>query len=154
MTAKVGDRWGRPNNTSNIYTVKRGLFRKVNFLENLENLEILEIVLVDVSDIFYFFCSGRGKGESEVPGGVGDRFFIENPRRGGGGGSGWEGPRGREGVCTGELGGDFWGGGVKYFFSGPKCPPRCREPPDCGKQRKVQPFSRDSRDPPVKRPLS
>ena len=33
-----------------------------------------------------------------------------------------EGLRGREGVC-GELG--IWGGGgAKYFFSGPKCPPR------------------------------
>ena len=47
----------------------------------------------------------------------GSFFLIENPRRGGGGG-----PRGREGVC-GELG-NFFGGGAKYFFSGPKRPPR------------------------------
>ena len=64
--------------------------------------------LVDVSDIFYFFCSGEGKGgESEVPGeGGGDDFFIENPRGGGvlpgGGGRG-----GREAgrVSAGNLGG-------------------------------------------------
>ena len=49
----------------------------------------------------FFFCSGRGKGESEARRGGGDPFFIENPRRGGGGFQ--EGPRGREGVC-GELG--------------------------------------------------
>ena len=52
--------------------------------------------LVDVSDILDFFCSGRGKGESEVPGGRGNRFFIENSRTGGGS-PGREGPRGREG---------------------------------------------------------
>ena len=66
---------------------------------------------MDVSDIFYFFCSGRGKGESEAPGGVGDRFFffIENfhPRRGGGvlqGGA--KGPGG----CLLRIG-EFSGGG-------------------------------------------
>ena len=37
--------------------------------------------LVDVSD--FFSCSGRGKGESEAPGGEGGRLFIENPRKGG-----------------------------------------------------------------------
>ena len=52
-----------------------------------------------------------------------ERFFIENPRRGGGlfsrtGGA--EGP----GECLRQIG-EFWGGGgAKYFFSGPKCPPR------------------------------
>ena len=45
---------------------------------------------MDVSDIFYFFCSGRGKGESEAPGGEGGRFFLENPRT--------VGSRGREGA--------------------------------------------------------
>ena len=71
-------------------------------------------VLVDVSDIFYFFCSGDRKGESKAPGGGGGgRFLIENPRGGGGltaGGGG--GARGREGVC-GKLG---RGGGAKFFF--------------------------------------
>ena len=61
-------------------------------------------------------------GESEVPGGGGVRFLIENPR--GEGCQEGEGPRGREGVC-GELG-EFLGGGggPKYFLSGPKLPPR------------------------------
>ena len=35
--------------------------------------------LVDVSDIFYFFLLGEGKGESEVGGG--GSVFIENSRR-------------------------------------------------------------------------
>ena len=57
---------------------------------------------------FLFFCSGRGKGESEGPGGLGDRFFFfDNPRKGEGL---REGPRGREGVC-GELREFFEGGG-------------------------------------------
>ena len=78
------------------------------------------ISLVDVSDIFYFFCSGERKGEPEATGRVGgDRLFIENARREGGlrgeRGRGCEG--GREGVCR-EFGGI--GGGAKYFFSGPK----------------------------------
>ena len=73
--------------------------------------------LVDVSDIFYFFCLGRGEGESKAPGGGwGRSIFIENPRRG----VSKRGPRGREGVC-GEL--EIWGGGPKYFFPRPKCPP-------------------------------
>ena len=55
---------------------------------------------MDVSDIFnFFFCSGRGKGESELGGGLGDRFVIEIPGRGGGGFPGkGAGPRGREDV--------------------------------------------------------
>ena len=76
---------------------------------------------MDVSDIFYFFCSGRGKGQSEAPGGGGGggRFLLKIPGRGGG----FQRGRGREGVCgeLGNLGGG--GGGAKYFFSGPKSPP-------------------------------
>ena len=67
--------------------------------------------LVDVPDIFYFFCSGRGKGESEAPGGWGGEigFLLKIP---GGGGAfrGWEGPR-LVVVC-----GEFGGGGVNFFF--------------------------------------
>ena len=34
------------------------------------------LFLVDVSDIFYFSCSGEGKGESEAPEGwVGEIFY-------------------------------------------------------------------------------
>ena len=72
-----------------------------------------------VSDIFYFsFVWGRGKG-----GGVGvqrgEGYLLFGTERGGrvfeegrrgGGHRGWEGVVGR-------------GGGAKYFFSGPKCPP-------------------------------
>ena len=74
---------------------------------------------MDVSDIFYFFLLGEGEGGVRGARQGGDRFCIENPRRGQFRG---EGPRGREGVC-GELGNFLGGGGAKYFFSGPKCPP-------------------------------
>ena len=57
-----------------------------------------------------------------MPGGEGGGggFLLKIPRgvsRAGGGGGGVS--SGREGVC-----GDFGGGGAKYFFSGPKFPPR------------------------------
>ena len=85
--------------------------------------------LVDVSDIFYFFCSGEGKGvrgARKPVGGVSFFFFSENPRRGGssqqkGGGGG----RGAWRVSAWNLGAEG-GGGAKYFFSGPKRPPRAR----------------------------
>ena len=67
----------------------------------------------------FFFCSGEGKGESEAPGGGGGNFLWKKFQERGGGlpcGSG-RGGRGREGVCWER-------GGGKYFFSGPKCPPR------------------------------
>ena len=62
---------------------------------------------VDVSDIFYFFCSGEGKGGVRVEGGR-VSFFWKcreglSDRRGGGRG-------GREGVCR-----EFWGRGAKFF---------------------------------------
>ena len=60
-------------------------------------------VLVDVSDVFIFFCSGERNREPEAP----DDFLIENSRRGGsragGGGGAGEGLGGR-------LRG-IWGGG-------------------------------------------
>ena len=59
----------------------------------------------------FFFCWGRGKGESEALGGGGD--VIENPRVGGL--QEGEEPRGQEGVC-GELGNFFWGGGLNISF--------------------------------------
>ena len=64
---------------------------------------------------FFFFRLGRGKGESEAPGGEGDRFSIENPRREGS--LGREGPRCREGVCS-ELGDFGGGGGLNIFWGG------------------------------------
>ena len=74
-----------------------------------------DLPLVDVSDIFYFFCSGGGEGGVRGAGGGGGRgadFFIENPRKGGGGSPErvGAGARGREGVC-GELGNLGGGGG-------------------------------------------
>ena len=69
---------------------------------------------------FIFFLLGGGKERVRGAGrGEGGNFLWKI--RGGGGSSLWVGAggeRGREGVCW-ELG----GGGAKYFFSGPKCPP-------------------------------
>ena len=63
---------------------------------------------MDVSDIFYCFRSGRGKGESEAPGGGGVDFLLK------GGGSperdGAEGPGG----CLRRIG--ELGGGLNIFF--------------------------------------
>ena len=87
-----------------------------NFFRN----EVLKLDIFQAGRFGYFlffFLLGEGEGESEAPGGVGDRLFIENPRRrgGGGGAAGAEGPGG----CLRRI-----GGGAKYFFSGPKRPPR------------------------------
>ena len=68
---------------------------------------------------FLFFLLGEGEGGIRGAGG-GDRFLLKVPGRGGILQEG-EGPRRREGVC-GKLGN--WGGGAKFFFSGPKRPPR------------------------------
>ena len=80
---------------------------------------------MDVSDIFYFFLLGGGEGGVRGAGRGRGTIFIENPRRGGGFPGGW-GPRG-EGPRGEGPGGCLWGiggGGAKYFFSGPKFPPR------------------------------
>ena len=76
--------------------------------------------LVDVSDIFYFFCSGEEKGESKASGRRRRSVFLLNIRGGGGcrlpgpGGGGWssrrrglegEGPGGcLRGICGGGGG--------------------------------------------------
>ena len=66
------------------------------------------LILVDVSDISIFFCSGRGRGSPRRQEGRGDRFFIENPRRGGvPGGGGAKGPGG----CLRRIGEILGGGG-------------------------------------------
>ena len=52
----------------------------------------------ELSDIFYFFCSGEGKGESEAPAGGGDFYWKSH---------GW----GRVGERPG-------GGGLDIFFRG------------------------------------
>ena len=69
--------------------------------------------LVDVSDIFYFFCSGRGGVRSAGRGGGGIGFVLKIPGKGGGSRRGAEGPGG----CLWRTG-EFGGVGAKFFFSG------------------------------------
>ena len=66
---------------------------------------------MDVSDIFYFFLLGEGRGSPRCQTGGLAGFFTENPRRGGG-----------LGVCLWRIR-EFGGVGAKYFFSVPKRPP-------------------------------
>ena len=68
---------------------------------------------MDALDIFYFFCSGEGKGKSGATGrGGGSVFLIENPRRGVSQRGGARGP----GVSAGNL------GGVNIFFGAEMTP--------------------------------
>ena len=68
----------------------------------------------------FFFLLGEGEGGVRgARKGVGDRFFIENPRRGGGV------PRGAGRVSAANQG--IWGGGgVNISFGEPKRPPSFR----------------------------
>ena len=80
------------------------------------------LILVDVSDIFYFFCARGGvRGSPRRRGeGGGSVFLLKIP--GGGGGSSGRGRWGWEGVRI-EFG-NFGGRGLNiFFFGGPKCPP-------------------------------
>ena len=75
---------------------------------------------MDVSDIFYFFfLLGEGNGRVRGARRGGGSFLLKMPRRGGGGRD-----RGAGTVFAANWG--IWegGGGAKYFFSGPKRPPR------------------------------
>ena len=63
------------------------------------------LLLVDVSDIFYFFGSGEGKGESEAPGGRQQVGFLFMKLPGGGGGCSQDVGRGAGRVSGGNLGG-------------------------------------------------
>ena len=71
--------------------------------------------MVDVSDIFLLGGGERGVRATGRRVGVG--FLLKIPGGGGEGG----GRGGWEGVCR-----EFGGGGVKFFFSGPKRTPRKR----------------------------
>ena len=44
---------------------------------------MLKSFSVDVSDVFNFFCSGEGKGESEAPERGGNDFLLKVPKGGG-----------------------------------------------------------------------
>ena len=68
----------------------------------------------------FFSAPERGRGNPERQGGRGGSAFSSKSQEGGGVSPrrGWEGARR---VSAGNLG--EWGG-AKYFFSGPKCPPR------------------------------
>ena len=76
---------------------------------------------MDVSDIFYFFLfwgGGKGEASEEAARGAG----LNKKQREGGWGGGF--PRRRRGRGKGAGGMSVRrGGGAKYFFSGPKCPP-------------------------------
>ena len=78
--------------------------------------------LVGVSDIFYFFCSGEGKGVRGARKGCGGPVSTEKPRRGGvhPGERERAGGRGAMRVSAGN----FFGGELNIFISGPKFPPR------------------------------
>ena len=75
------------------------------------------IYLVDVSDLFYFFCSGVGKGKSEAPGRGGGSFilFLLKSQEGAGGGDrGGGGGTQKPGGCLRGIG----GGGAARFSEG------------------------------------
>ena len=73
--------------------------------------------LADVSDIFYVFGSGVGKGRGRPSRWPGGRFFLELEGEGGG-------LEEVAGAGGGTGAGSMSARGAKYFFSGPKCPPK------------------------------
>ena len=93
-----------------LFSVGNSEVRDWNFQSRLK-------ILVDVSDIFYFFCPGR-KGEVRGAGRRG--ALLKIPGGGGVSRRRAEGPGG----SLRQIGEFGEGGGAKYFFSGPKCPPR------------------------------
>ena len=92
----------RRNHKSNIFRVA-----------HLQNETAPEFYLADVPDIFYFFCSGLGKGGAvRANGRGGGRFLLEIRGREGGQRRGGRHRR-WEHVCK---------GGLNIFLSGPKLP--------------------------------
>ena len=79
---------------------------------------------MDISD-FFFFARGRGKGSPRRREGWGMIFYWKSQEGGLPGGWG-RGARGAGRVFAGNVG----GGGAKYFFFGPKFPPRQMSRPD------------------------
>ena len=76
---------------------------------------------MDVSNIFYFFLLEGGEGGVRGAGRGGKFGFLLKSQERGGGLQEGRGGRGAGRVSAANWG---WGGGAKYFFSGPKCPPR------------------------------
>ena len=64
---------------------------------------------MDISDILIFFCSGRGNGESEAPGG-GKSVFNWNSQEGG-----EESKRGRGAGRLSAANWRIWGGVLNIF---------------------------------------
>ena len=84
--------------------------------EGFQKFDVIFSYLADVSDIFYFVRLFRGREKFEAK--RGGLFFIGKQRWGGGV------PR-RGGKLVHKEAGRVsrGGGGAKYFFSRPKCPP-------------------------------
>ena len=85
--------------------LERGILRASWPAHEWASQDVCKLYSEAVSDIFYFFCSGRGKGESEAPGGGGVDYLLRIP-----GGGGW-------GVRAGRVSAANWGiwgeGGAK-----------------------------------------
>ena len=77
-------RWGKALPPSSVTATMPGLLRLLNSRNLIGNdREPLTYTWWTFRIYIYFFCSGRRKGEFEGPGGGGDPFLMENPRRGG-----------------------------------------------------------------------
>ena len=79
--------------------------------------DLLFLILVDGSSFLFFSARGRGRGSLRHQEGAGVGFLLKIP--GGAGGS----PTRGGGGGAGRVSAGNFGGGPKYFFSGPKCPP-------------------------------
>ena len=93
-----------------VFEAPKCLKNSVCEASKLVTTKTLLVNLVDVSDIFYFFCLGEGKGEVRGAGRGRGTILIKNSRRGVSRGRGGEGP----GACLRGI----WGGGGVNFFRG------------------------------------
>ena len=107
------------------YYYRWGEWTLRNLASLFKKVTVLKEKRIGCFDIFSFLSAqGRGKGESEEPGG--GRFVIEKARGGGVRSPGWVGGGGEGlGGCLREIFGGG-GGGAKFLFSRPKFPPSKR----------------------------